>query len=132
MCLVARHFEAIGLPTLILGSALDILKAGRPPRARFVNYPLGFESGRFEDRQNQYDVVVEALRGFDEMTTPGIETMSFEWQQGWDRVNARERGKLDHRSPRTTTPQYQNEEDRLMAEAEKPQMDGTRVGRVSR
>ena len=76
------------------------------------------------DRQNQYDVVVEALRGFDEMTTPGIEPMSFEWQQGWDRVNARERGKLDHRSPRTTTPQYQTEEDRLMAEAEKPQMDG--------
>ena len=121
----------MGLPTLILGSALDILKAGRPPRARFVNYPLGFESGRFEDRQNQYDVVVEALRGFDEMTTPGIEPMSFEWQQGWDRVNARERGKLDHRSPRTTTPQYQTEEDRLMAEAEKPQMDWIRTGRVS-
>ena len=47
-------------------------------------------------------------------------------------VNARERGKLDHRSPRTTTPQYQTEEDRLMAEAEKPQMDGIRAGRGSR
>ena len=69
-------------------------------------------------------MVVEALRGFDEMTTPRIEPMSFKWQQGWDGVNARERGKLDHRSPRTTTPQYQTEEDRLMAEAEKPQMDG--------
>lgn len=57
----------MGLPTLILGSALDILQAGKPPRAKFVNYPLGFESGRFEDRQNQFDVVVEALRGFDVM-----------------------------------------------------------------
>lgn len=47
-------------------------------------------------------------------------------------VNARERGKLDHRSPRTTTPQYQTEEDRLMAEAEKPQMDGIRAGQGSR
>lgn len=113
----------MGLPTLILGSALDILTAGKPPRAKFVNYPLGFESGRFEDRQNQFDVVAEALRGFDEMTTPGIEPLPFEWQPGWDMVNERERGKLDHRSPRTTTPQYQTELDRLIAEGEALQDD---------
>ena len=116
MCLVARHFEALGLPTLIMGSALDILAAGKPPRAKFVNYPLGFESGRFRDRRNQFDVVAEALRGFDEMTAPGIDPLSDEWLAGWDMVRERERGKLDHRSPRTTTPQYQTEEDRLMAE----------------
>ena len=109
----------MGLPTLILGSALDILKAGKPPRAKFVNYPLGFESGRFKDGQNQFDVVVEALRGFDEMTTPGIEPLSFEWRPGWEMVHERERGKLDHRSPRSTTPQYQTEEDRLMAERQR-------------
>ena len=118
MCLVARHFEALGLPTLILGSALDILEAGKPPRAKFVNYPLGFESGRFEDRRNQFDVVAEALKGFDAMASPGIEPLSFEWLQGWAMVHRRERGKLDQRSPRTTTPQYQTEEDRLMAEGQ--------------
>ena len=106
----------MGLPTLILGSALDILKAGKPPRAKFVNYPLGFESGRFEDKRNQLDVVAAALEGFDEMKSPGIEPLSFEWRRGWDMVNERERGKLDHRSPRTTAPQYQTEQDRLMAE----------------
>jgi len=106
----------MGLPTLILGSALDILEAGKPPRAKFVNYPLGFESGRFKDRQNQFDVVTEALRGFDEMASAGIEHLSFEWHRGWAMVRQREKGKLDHRSPRTTTPQYQSEEDRLMAE----------------
>ncbi|MDE0661802.1 MAG: hypothetical protein F4029_08035 [Gammaproteobacteria bacterium] len=116
MCLVARHFEERGLPTLILGSALDILTAGKPPRAKFVNYPLGFESGRFRDGQNQFDVVAGALKGFDEMTSPGIEPLPFEWQRGWDMVRKREKGKLDHRSPRTTRPQYQTEEDRLMAE----------------
>jgi hypothetical protein len=47
--LIARHFEAAGLPTMILGSAMDILQAGRPPRVKFVNYPLGFESVRFRD-----------------------------------------------------------------------------------
>ncbi len=116
MCLVARHFEASGLPTLIVGSALDILRAGKPPRAKFVNYPLGFESGRFRDRRNQFDVVARALTGFDEMTSPGIEQLPFEWHRGWDMVREREKGKLDLRSPRTTMPQYQTEEDRLMAE----------------
>ena len=108
----------MGLPTLILGSGLDILKAGKPPRAKFVNYPLGFESGRFNDKQNQFDVVAEALRGFDQMASPGIELLSFEWYRGWDMVHEREKGKLDQRSPRNTTAQYQTEEDRLMAEGE--------------
>ena len=116
VCLVARHFEALGLPTLILGSGLDIMQAGKPPRAKFVNYPLGFESGRFQDKQDQFDVVSQALTGFDTMTSPGIEPMSFEWLAGWDMLRAREKGKLDHRSLRDTTPQYQTEEDRLMAE----------------
>ena len=61
VCLIARHFENLGLPTLILGSALDILEAGQPPRAKFLNYPLGFESGKFEDKINQLEVVREAL-----------------------------------------------------------------------
>jgi len=108
----------MGLPTLILGSALDILEAGKPPRAKFVNYPLGFESGRFEDRRNQFDVVAEALRGFDDMASPGIDPLSHEWRAGWDMVRAREKGKLDHRSPRSTAPQYQTEEDRRIAEGE--------------
>ena len=116
MCLVARHFEALGLPTLILGSGLDIMRAGRPPRAKFVNYPLGFSSGRFRDKRDQFDVVAEALEGFNTMTSPSIEPMAFEWLAGWEMVWSRERGKLDHRSPRDTTPQYQTEEDRLMAE----------------
>ena len=116
MSLIARHFEEKGLPTLILGSAIDILQAGRPPRVKFVNYPLGFESGRFRDRSDQLNVVKEALTGFDTMTAPTFETMAFEWQAGWDMINERERGKLDQRSPRTTEPQYQTDADRIAAE----------------
>ena len=115
MCLIARHFEKNGLPTLILGSALDILTAGKPPRAMFINYPLGFEAGRFRDKQNQLDVVGRALGGFETMTGPAIETMPFEWQAGWAMVNAREKGKLDLRSERYSEPRYQTEADRLAA-----------------
>jgi len=32
-------------------------------------------------------------------------------------IHEREKGKLDSRSPRTLEPQYQNEEDRIAAEA---------------
>ncbi len=103
----------MGLPTLILGSALDILTAGRPPRAQFLNYPLGFESGRFKDKGNQLAVVASALQGF---TSAGIETLDYSWPEGWTMINEREKGKLDQRSPRTTEPQYQNEEDRIAAE----------------
>lgn len=116
MCLIARYFEAKGLPTLILGSGLDILQAGQPPRAQFVNYPLGFEAGRFRDQQNQYDVVASALQGFDSMTAPGIQTLPYEWLAGWEMLHERERGKHDQRSKRNTTPQYQTEQDRIAAE----------------
>ena len=116
MCLIARHLESLGLPTLILGSAMDILVAGKPPRATFVNYPLGFESGRFRDKTDQLAVVREALKGFAELSSPAIVPMNFEWQAGWDMLHEREKGKLDQRSPRTTEPQYQTKDDRLAAE----------------
>ncbi len=117
MCLIARHFEARGLPTLILGSALDIMTAGKPPRARFLNYPLGFEAGRPFDPDNQLEVLREALKGF-EQTTPGIARLDYEWQDGWDMIHARSAagGGGDFRSPRDTTPRYQTEEDRRLAE----------------
>ena len=116
VCLIARHFESLGLPTLILGSALDILEAGQPPRAKFLNYPLGFESGKFEDKVNQLEVVREALSGFETIEKPSIQKMEFEWPEGWEMVKKREEGTLDLRSPRNEIPQYQSEDDKLAAE----------------
>ena len=59
---------------MIIGSALDILQSGQPPRAKFVNYPLGFESGRFRDKSDQLSVIRQALQGFDQMQEPSMET----------------------------------------------------------
>jgi len=115
--LIARHFESKGLPTLILGSAFDILAAGMPPRAVFLNYPLGFETGKPFDKHNQSEVVRAALAEFESFEIPGIRTLRFEWQAGWQMT--RERASLenkDSRSPRDTTPRYQKEEDRVLAE----------------
>ena len=103
---------------MILGSALDILQSGRPPRARFLDYPLGFESGKPFDADNQLAVVAAALAGFDEMDAPGIETLDFTWDEGWQLIEERNMNSdnQDQRSPRDMTPRYQTERDREMAE----------------
>mgnify|MGYP000078841311 CR=1 FL=1 len=121
MSLLARHFESLGIPTLILGSALDILEAGQPPRAQFLNFPLGFESGPFKDKATQLKVVREGLSGFESIIQPGIHPLDFTWDAGWEMISQRENSDAsdDSRSPRNTEPQYQTDEDRIAALAEK-------------
>ena len=53
VCLVARHLEANGIASMCLSSALDIFTAGRPPRATFLDYPLGHNSGKPFDAADQ-------------------------------------------------------------------------------
>ena len=119
MSLLARHFESLGIPTLILGSALDILEAGQPPRAQFLNFPLGFESGPFRDKATQLEIVRRGLSGFENMTTAGINPLDFNWDEGWELIRNREHSDSsdDSRSPRNTEPQYQTTEDRIAAES---------------
>lgn len=118
MSLIARAIEADGIPTLILGSARDILSAGRPPRVQFLNYPLGFSAGSFREPENQYQVLRTALSGFDAMTEPGIEQLGFSWDAGWQMIEEREQTNSDDdvRSPRDLTPRYQTEDDKRLAE----------------
>ena len=40
MSLVARYLEAHGMPTVIIGSALDIVERCGVPRFLFVDFPL--------------------------------------------------------------------------------------------
>ena len=117
MSLAARHLEALGLPTLCLGSALDILEAGAPPRAMFVDYPLGHSAGKPFDRADQERVLRAALKAFDAIDSAGaVVALDAQWgDDGWRRAAAATRGD-DTRMPRDTSPQYQTEEDRLLAE----------------
>ena len=106
------------MPTLCLGSALDILEAGAPPRAVFVDYPLGHSAGRPFDRADQDRVVGAALQAFGTIGTPGtIVRLDAHWDDdGW-RVAASSTHGADTRMPRDTSPQYQTEDDRRLAEA---------------
>ena len=53
MSLVARHLEAHGLPTVIMGCAKDIVEHCGVPRFLFSDFPLGNAAGRPFDVESQ-------------------------------------------------------------------------------
>lgn len=117
VCLVARHLEANGIPTLCLGSALDILRAGRPPRASFVDYPLGHSSGKPHDPADQQAIVRRALAGFETLTEAGgmlVQPVQWDTDGAWRAAAGASSGD-DTRQPRDDTPQFQSPADRLAA-----------------
>ena len=62
MSLVARHLEADGLPTVIMGCAKDIVEHCGVPRLLFSDFPLGNSAGRPFDVASQTETLELALR----------------------------------------------------------------------
>ena len=114
--LIARQAEAAGIATLCMTSALDITRSVNPPRAVFLDYPLGHTTGKPHEPALQRDILMKALQGFTTMTVPGtILMLPFQWSETDDWKETAQRG-CDDRLPRYDTPQYQNEADRRRAE----------------
>jgi len=100
-----------------MGSAIDILKSVNPPRAAFLDFPLGHTTGKPHEPELQREILRQALDVFNTMTEPGsVKTLPFHWsnQDEWKKTAMMEG---DTRVPRYDTPQYQTEEDRIRAEA---------------
>ena len=118
MSLIARHLESLGTPTVCIGTARDILAAGNPPRAVFLDYPLGNTLGRPFAPDEQYSVTRSAIEALERTAAPGtIETLGHVWSddESWKAEAGRTDG-IDRRQPRDLTPRYQFEEDRIAAE----------------
>jgi hypothetical protein len=114
--LVARHLEAVGIPTLCMTSALDITNAVRPPRAAFLDYPLGHTTGKPNEPELQRRIMIEAVDAFSSLSEPGtVKRLLFRWSED-ERWKERAFAGGDDRRPRQDTPQYQCEEDRRLAE----------------
>jgi hypothetical protein len=78
--LIAREVEAAGIPTLCMTSAYDITQAVNPPRAVFLNYPLGHQTGKPDDSANQRAIVLAALNAFETISKPGtIVELPYVW-----------------------------------------------------
>ena len=60
--LVARHLEAGGIPTLVMGCAKDIVEHAAVPRFLFSDFPLGNGAGRPHDPESQAATLEFALR----------------------------------------------------------------------
>ena len=78
--LVARHLEQTGLPTVVLGSAKDIVEECGVARFLFTDFPLGNPVGRPYDQAMQRQVVGMALNLFDSAFAPRTTiTAPFSW-----------------------------------------------------
>ena len=51
--LVARHLEANGIPTVVMGCAKDIVEHAAVPRFLFSDFPLGNSAGKPHDAASQ-------------------------------------------------------------------------------
>jgi len=70
--LVARHLEANGLATVIMGCAKDIVEHCGVPRFLFSDFPLGNSAGRPFDVESQRQTLELALRVLE--SAPGART----------------------------------------------------------
>lgn len=72
MSLAARHLEANGIPTVIMGCAKDIVEYCGVPRFLFSDFPLGNAAGRPFDGESQALTLELALRVLE--TAPAART----------------------------------------------------------
>ena len=70
--LVARHLEAAGIPTVVLGCAKDIVEFCGVPRLCFSDFPLGNSAGKPHDPASQAATLELALQVLE--ASPGPRT----------------------------------------------------------
>lgn len=70
MSLAARHLEANGIPTVVMGCAKDIVEYAGVPRFLFSDFPLGNPAGRPNDPHSQAVTLELALRVLEAAPAP--------------------------------------------------------------
>ena len=99
LSLVARHLEANGIATVIMGAAKDIVEHCGVPRLMFSDFPLGNAAGRPGDPESQARALELALRVLE--SAPAARTTV----QNPDRWSADWRWKLDYSNIAIKTPE---------------------------
>ena len=89
MSLTARHLEANGIPTVVIGSARDIVELCGVPRFLFSDFPLGNPCGKPDDTAMQQTIVSMALDLLDGAFAPCTTVQApFKWGESdeWRRT----------------------------------------------
>ncbi len=108
-------------------SALSITRSANVPRAAFLDYPLGRTAGPPNQTEVQLDIMRRSLALFNTFQTPGlVETLPHVWSategDAWKeklslpKKDSGEAPADDERTEREDQPQYQNPEDKILAE----------------
>jgi D-proline reductase (dithiol) PrdB len=72
--------EEAGIPTIYLGSCKDMMARVKPPRSAFLNFPLGRQCGKPNDKELQLDILRATLDVLVRASTPGeIVALPFEY-----------------------------------------------------
>ena len=129
MGLIAREIEKRGIPTLSMSSARSITLSAHPPRAVYLDYPLGRTAGKPSDPQNQFNVMKDTLAAFETISRPGeIVNLDYRWSSNdsWKdsvmrpKQSSDDKSQEDDRTPRLATPQYQFKEDEIAVDPNCP------------
>jgi hypothetical protein len=100
LSLVSRHLEAHGMPTVIIGSARDIVEHCAVARFLFVDFPLGNPCGKPWDSAMQLRIVEQGIGLFETATAPMTTVESIEqwgddsWRQRYMEVTLENRAAL--------------------------------------
>jgi D-proline reductase (dithiol) PrdB len=93
--LVARHLEANGIATVILGSARDIVEHCGVPRLVFTDFPLGNPCGKPDDVAMQrtivglgLDLLEKAFAPRTTVQTPFVWSEDQSWRDNYMRVES--------------------------------------------
>jgi len=114
-----------------MSSARSITAAVNPPRAVYLDYPLGHTAGKVNDKANQMAIMEDTLTAFASIESPGtIVDLVYAWRDNdaWKdsvmRPKPLQQGESenhnDDRIARVATPQYQSEADQADADADCP------------
>ena len=100
MSLAARHLEAAGIATVIMGCAKDIVEHCGVPRYVFSDFPLGNAAGKPFDEESQQFTLGLALSALEIVSRPRTTLVSpLEWTAGDDSW------KEDYSNPAKLTPE---------------------------
>ena len=113
MGLIARFLEARGITTLCLTSAWSITALVNPPRAAFLDFPLGHAAGRPQQQVEQLAILSDALPLLETIDQSGeIVPLPYAWGTPWKNLDL----DADVDWPlRLRTPQYQSGSDQAAA-----------------
>lgn len=86
--LTARHLEAAGIPTVLLGCAKDIVESAGVGRFLFSDFPLGNSCGKPFEVETQRTILAMALDLLDSARAPRTTVQTpFRWAEdaAWKR-----------------------------------------------